>query len=102
MKTRATLMLALVALAGCSTTDQTRHSASMVAPSNIPANPPPTRVETVSDTLHGMALTDDFRWLEGNNADPRSPNGPTPRTRTRGPSSTTCPGATRSRPSCGR
>jgi protease II len=28
------------------------------------AAPPETRVETVSDTYHGVAVTDDYRWLE--------------------------------------
>lgn len=27
-------------------------------------DPPPTRVETVVDTLHGVAFADDYRWLE--------------------------------------
>ena len=27
--------------------------------------PPPTQVETVTETLHGVAVTDDYRWLEG-------------------------------------
>ena len=32
--------------------------------------PPATRVETVTDTLHGVAVTDDYRWLEGDTSDP--------------------------------
>ncbi len=31
--------------------------------------PPATRVDTVTDTLHGVAVTDDYRWLEGDNSD---------------------------------
>lgn len=29
------------------------------------ARPPSTRVATVSETLHGVTVTDDYRWLEG-------------------------------------
>jgi prolyl oligopeptidase len=32
-------------------------------------NPPATRVETVTDTYHGVSVTDDYRWLEGDNSD---------------------------------
>ena len=34
------------------------------------ARPPATRVEPVTETLHGVELTDEYRWLEGDNADP--------------------------------
>lgn len=30
--------------------------------------PPETRVETVVDTIHGVAIEDDYRWLEGQDA----------------------------------
>ena len=35
-----------------------------------PGTPPPpeSRVETVVDTLHGVAIADDYRWLEGSAA----------------------------------
>ncbi len=32
--------------------------------------PPQTRKEPVTEVLHGRAYTDDYRWLEGDNADP--------------------------------
>jgi prolyl oligopeptidase len=31
---------------------------------------PPTRVEPVTETLHGVAVTDPYRWLEGDNSNP--------------------------------
>jgi prolyl oligopeptidase len=33
--------------------------------------PPATRVEPVTETLHGVAVTDPYRWLEGDNSDPQ-------------------------------
>jgi prolyl oligopeptidase len=32
------------------------------------ASPPPTRIEPVRETLHGVELVDDYRWLEGGEA----------------------------------
>jgi len=34
------------------------------------AKAPATRVEPVTDTVHGVAIVDDYRWLEGNNTNP--------------------------------
>lgn len=34
------------------------------------AGPPQTRQEPVTDTLHGIKVTDPYRWLEGDNSDP--------------------------------
>ncbi len=34
------------------------------------ARPPTTRLEPVTDVLHGHAITDPYRWLEGDIADP--------------------------------
>src|SRR5512147_2027664 len=34
------------------------------------ARPPATRVEPVTDVLHGVAITDNYRWLEGDNSKP--------------------------------
>ena len=39
------------------------------------ARPPATRVEPVTETLHGVAITDNYRWLEGDNAESRSDQG---------------------------
>jgi prolyl oligopeptidase len=33
--------------------------------------PPPTRTEPVKDTIHGVDIVDPYRWLEGDNADPK-------------------------------
>jgi prolyl oligopeptidase len=32
--------------------------------------PPATRIEPVTETLHGVEITDNYRWLEGDNSDP--------------------------------
>jgi prolyl oligopeptidase len=34
------------------------------------SKPPDTRVQPVVDTLHGVAIVDNYRWLEGDNSDP--------------------------------
>src|SRR5579871_1126741 len=36
--------------------------------------PPATRVEPVTETLHGVTLTDNYRWLEGDDSDPNPLN----------------------------
>ena len=33
--------------------------------------PPATRVEPVTETLHGVAVTDPYRWLEGDDSNPQ-------------------------------
>jgi prolyl oligopeptidase len=35
-----------------------------------PARPPATRVEPVRETLHGVEVVDNYRWLEGDNSNP--------------------------------
>jgi prolyl oligopeptidase len=42
------------------------------------AQPPASRVEPVTDTVHGVPLTDEYRWLEGDNSDPANMGRPTP------------------------
>ena len=34
------------------------------------SKPPASRVEPVSETLHGVAIVDNYRWLEGDNSNP--------------------------------
>jgi prolyl oligopeptidase len=42
------------------------------------ARPPATRVQTVTEILHGVAVADDYRWLEGDTADPEEAGKVTP------------------------
>jgi prolyl oligopeptidase len=35
-----------------------------------PAKPPATRAQPFEETLHGVAITDRYRWLEGDNSNP--------------------------------
>lgn len=51
----ATALLAMISL-----------SAAVAAP----VGPPPTEKRPVTDTVHGQAIVDDYRWLEGDNSDP--------------------------------
>ncbi len=44
-----------------------------------PARPPATKAEPVTDTLHGVSITDPYRWLEGDHSDPASMGRVTPR-----------------------
>lgn len=39
-------------------------------PSAVPDAPPPTTIQPVTETIHGVTLTDNYRWLEGDNSDP--------------------------------
>jgi prolyl oligopeptidase len=34
------------------------------------SRPPSTKVATVTETLHGVVVSDNYRWLEGDNSDP--------------------------------
>jgi prolyl oligopeptidase len=51
-------MLTGVMLAGC------------VSRSGPSMRPPATKTELVKETVHGVEITDPYRWLEGDNADP--------------------------------
>ena len=42
------------------------------------AKPPTTKAEPVEETLHGVAITDRYRWLEGDNSDPNDQGKVTP------------------------
>ena len=52
------LSLLLFGMAACSGRDPVQTS----------ARPPATRVEPVTDTIHGQAVVDRYRWLEGDNS----------------------------------
>lgn len=45
------------------------------------ASPPPTRVEPVTETIHGFTFTDNYRWLEGDNTNPDQMGKPTAETK---------------------
>jgi prolyl oligopeptidase len=47
-------------------------------PYRTSALPPPTRVEPVTDELHGAAIVDAYRWLEGDSSDPANAGRVTP------------------------
>ena len=40
--------------------------------------PPPTRIETVKEVVHGVAIADDYRWLEGDDSNPQAMGKTTP------------------------
>ena len=42
------------------------------------AKPPTTRVEPVKESFHGTEVTDNYRWLEGDVAEPANPQKVTP------------------------
>ncbi len=42
------------------------------------AEPPSTKLELVSETLHGREMVDPYRWLEGDNSNPDRPGQVTP------------------------
>jgi len=39
-------------------------------PITTQAKAPPSRVDPVTEKIHGVEITDDYRWLEGDNSDP--------------------------------
>jgi len=40
--------------------------------------PPPTRPEPVREVIHGVPIVDDYRWLEGDDSDPKAMGAMTP------------------------
>ena len=58
--------LALLVMAGCTTV--TRSS----------TQPPATKIEPVKETMHGVDITDNYRWLEGDVSAPADPQKVTP------------------------
>jgi prolyl oligopeptidase len=75
MKTVSCVCLA-IAMSACSgstssTPAPTPGSSSSSSSSSVvrtSARPPATRIAPVTDTLHGVPVTDNYRWLEGDNA----------------------------------
>jgi prolyl oligopeptidase len=45
-------------------------SACTSGPRTLGPRPPATRIEPVTETIHGVPVTDNYRWLEGDNSDP--------------------------------
>ena len=76
------LLFIVVAVASCTgSSDGGSTGASAATPLSIPkttAKAPATKVEPVTDTIHGVAVVDQYRWLEGNNSDPKEPGKLTP------------------------
>ncbi len=62
------LFSVVVCIAACSKSSTIRTA----------ARPPATRVAPVTDSIHGVAVTDNYRWLEGDDADPQNPGKVTP------------------------
>lgn len=61
---------------GISTTTARARESSLEV--RTKAQVPPTRIETVVDDLHGVPIKDDYRWLEGDNSDPKAMGRSTP------------------------
>lgn len=68
--TRITLAASLTLLAGCAAPSDSPNAGmtSQDATRTAMTPPPPTRAEPVTDTVHGVSITDDYRWLEGDNS----------------------------------
>jgi prolyl oligopeptidase len=60
---------AVIVAAGCMGARVTGPVAIVEAPPAA-STPPPTKAEPVIETIHGRAVADDYRWLEGDNSDP--------------------------------
>ena len=67
----------LAALAGTSLMLGACHSQQALPPvvilpkpAEVPDTPPPSRIDPVTETIHGVTLTDNYRWLEGDNSNP--------------------------------
>ncbi|CAG0948489.1 prolyl oligopeptidase [Phycisphaerales bacterium] len=78
--TKVTVMMGvgvLVALVGgCAM--QSNGPVTIVSPGGVSGGPPVTRVEPVTDTVQGVLITDNYRWLEGDNSDPTAMGKMTP------------------------
>ncbi len=64
--TRSLLLVSLALMTACNSSITTS------------ATPPGTRVDPVTETLHGVAITDNYRWLEGDVTSPVDPQKVTP------------------------
>ena len=58
-----------IAMTSCSRSATSSRPANEIVRTS--ATPPATEVRPVTDTLHAVALTDKYRWLEGDNSDER-------------------------------
>ncbi len=58
----------------------TLHALLAVAASSVlvSAAPPETKTTPVTETIHAVEITDNYRWLEGDNSDPEAMGKPTP------------------------
>jgi prolyl oligopeptidase len=75
MKHRTMIAAGMAALAGLAPF-ATPLATSAFAGEGTP--PPPTKVDPVEDTLHGVKFVDKFRWLEGDNSDAKNMGKATP------------------------
>ena len=55
------VLLLCLALAACSGESRVTKTS---------ARPPATRIAPVTDSIHGLNIIDNYRWLEGDNSDP--------------------------------
>ena len=58
-----------IVVSGCSGKDSVEKTT---------AKPPFTRTAPVTDVVGGVSIADNYRWLEGDNSDPKSPGKITP------------------------
>ncbi len=59
----------LMSVAGCASSRPSGPVATVAAPAAA-GTAPGTRVEAVTENVHGVVVTDEYRWLEGDNSDP--------------------------------
>ena len=69
MRSRSSVLILCLTMAACSREGRIAKTS---------ARAPATRVAPVTDTMHGVQITDRYRWLEGDNSDPNEPGRMTP------------------------
>ncbi|MBS0197995.1 MAG: S9 family peptidase [Planctomycetes bacterium] len=79
MRTLAFALPMTIAAAACQVLDPKPGALSVAAaaiadpnPITTTAKPPASRVDPVTDKVNGVDIKDDYRWLEGDNADPKN------------------------------